>query len=131
MITAPQKMISIKITIAMIRPMETKMISQLILFSLGSVVRFTLCRKLHYESYDKPARGDAVNFPNRRGILPAAGNISQKGGLFFSSLALAADVLRGTHAKLTAETFSEVRQIPEASCKSHLAHRHLFFEQQL
>lgn len=124
-------MISMKITIAMIRLMETKMISQLILFSLGSVTRFTLCRKLQYESYDKPGKGDTVNFPNRQGGIPGAGNISQKGGLFFSRLAPATDILRGAHAKLTAETLPEVREIPEPCRKCHLAYGHLFFEQQL
>lgn len=115
-------MISMKITIAMISPMETKMISQLILFSLGSVTRFTLCRKLQYESYDNPGKGDAVNFPNRQEIIPAAGNNSQKEGLCFSRLTLAADILRGAHAKLTAETLPEVREIPETGSKCHLAY---------
>lgn len=124
-------MISMKITIEIIRPRETRMISQLILFSLGSVTRFTLCRKMQYESYDKTAREDTVNFPNRQGIIPGAGNISQKGVLFFSRLALATDILRGAHAKLTAETLPEVREIPEPCCKCHLADGHLFFEQQL
>jgi len=90
-----------------------------------------MCIKERYESDVKTDNVETETVPNRQGIIPGACSISQNGGLLFSRLALEPVILRVAHAKLTAETLPEVREIPEPCRKCHLADGHLFFEQQL